>query len=410
MFGHRIVDCLLPVYAHMVKAIEEVKAIEASSSAEQQQALPCLLGEVDVTYPFLSVLLPAAGIKMRLVGNGSAAAPLDLSTTAGCDKLEVPPIQRALPHSFRDYVCPGGRSGEELTLPGGARRSELREGPALLRGIHAHLRALAAAAAASVAARKTIVLISRSPKLWSALHNSRVHRGWTEDTRKALLGTLDAVPGASVEELDGTEDMATQLRVFQRAAAIVGVHGAGMTNAPFATRPVCVVELGAWLNMKNGQGQFEWRSSGMIAHWSPDTMHWILYRLPPQDILPRESQKGFFALPSSAGSDSKASGMTRDQYLLDVPRLQVPASHPAHIARLVAGSWACEGSRATSAAPSCRWTSSSAAPSRATSSTATSRFGSTVDSCTLKLVGDLHRRRALQARGAVACVRPATWY
>ena len=105
-----------------------------------------------------------------------------------------------------------------------------------------------------------------------------------------------------------------------------------MTNAPFATRPVCVVELGAWLNMKNGQGQFEWRSSGMIAHWSPDTMHWILYRLPPQDILPRESHKGFFALPSSAGSDSKASGMTRDQYLLDVPRVQVPAKHLAHIA------------------------------------------------------------------------------
>ena len=116
-----------------------------------------------------------------------------------------------------------------------------------------------------------------------------------------------------------------------------------MTNAPFATRPVCVVELGAWLNMKNGQGQFEWRSSGMIAHWSPDTMHWILYRLPPQDILPRESHKGFFALPSSAGSDSKASGMTRDQYLLDVPRVQVPAKHLAHIARLVAGSWAWRG-------------------------------------------------------------------
>ena len=172
-----------------------------------------------------------------------------------------------------------------------------------------------------------------------------VKRAWTGEARKALLDGLGTLPGASVEELDGTEDMATQLRMFQGAAAIVGVHGAGMTNAPFATRPVCIVEIGAWLNVKFGQGLYEWRSTGMISHWSPDLMHWIMYRLMPQELLPPEYRNAYFRLrPHSEGDGGLGGGQgTRDHYLLDVPRLQVPARHVRAITDLVAGSWAWRG-------------------------------------------------------------------
>jgi len=149
--------------------------VHALEQAREGQT--CILGEVDVAFPYLAVLLPAAGLgDVRLVGNGSAARPADLSAIDGCNELQVPPIQRVMPGILRDYVCPAAsaRTSEGQVLPGGARCRLSTAGHAPLMGLHAHLRALAglAAAAASSPEPKTVVLVSRSPKLWTALHNS----------------------------------------------------------------------------------------------------------------------------------------------------------------------------------------------------------------------------------------------
>ena len=76
---------------------------------------------------------------------------------------------------------------------------------------------------------------------------------------------------------------------FSIHSALVGVHGAALSYAPFVPNSLCVVEIGTYLNWygwpqlcssildqcalmphpdvlrKNGRGDHEWRSSGFIA-------------------------------------------------------------------------------------------------------------------------------------------------
>ena len=105
---------------------------------------------------------------------------------------------------------------------------------------------------------------------------------------------------------------------FSIHSALVGVHGAALSYAPFVPNSLCVVEIGTYLNWygwpqlcfsildqcalmphpdvlrKNGRGDHEWRSSGFIARWSPETIDWVYYRLPPQEFVPAAYHRDYF--------------------------------------------------------------------------------------------------------------------
>ena len=114
----------------------------------------------------------------------------------------------------------------------------------------------------------------------------------------ALQSALAAIPLASVVQYTGQESMATTLRMFADARAVVGVHGAGLANALFALAPVTVLEIGTYLSPTGTPtGRAEWRSNGMLALLSP-AIDWILYRLPYEEFV-TEEYNGGASLPES---------------------------------------------------------------------------------------------------------------
>ena len=65
--------------------------------------------------------------------------------------------------------------------------------------------------------------------------------------KKSRARVRDAM-GMTVLRVTGAEPVNETIAIFGRAAAVVGVHGAALTNAIFAPSRVCVVELSSWVD------------------------------------------------------------------------------------------------------------------------------------------------------------------
>ena len=119
-----------------------------------------------------------------------------------------------------------------------------------------------------------------------------------------LASRLSKETALSFRLYRGNESVLSTLRLFARASAIVGIHGAGHANAVFTVTPVCVIELSTYLFDQtwqkrcglsvppanatwiwNGTWVMPWRSSrGTIPPWNPK-IAWHCYRVSLGQVL-----------------------------------------------------------------------------------------------------------------------------
>jgi hypothetical protein len=211
---HRIVDCLLPLLPVLAAG---VNATSKAASAEGG-GLVCL-SDLPRSWgldAFIAALHPASRHKLRLIES-------DLfSRNASCSKL------------LRNQTA-AGRAAPLLRL---FSRTPAASVTHLLRADV--LQAVESASLQQVAGHT--LFISRHVH---AVGHAKIsaHRGMpirNEEMMKAHLGHALKLP---VLTYAGDESALQTVALFSRAVAIVGIHGAGLVNAVFATAPTCVVEI-----------------------------------------------------------------------------------------------------------------------------------------------------------------------
>lgn len=188
-----------------------------------------------------------------------------------------------------------------------------------------------------------VLLVERRPPQWSGPSSGRRLIG-----AEKLLRACRA-SGRRCESIDfGATPFADALRRVRAAKAIVGIHGAGLTNAVFAPHKVCVVELSSWVDKAHKakwrtSGDYAGRSDSSVPRWSRH-ISWHVYRLPPEQIISSLSlsdQRKFWsdAPDHSVLNENKVPvkpNRKRDLMLLDAPLYRMTPKDIDAIGNLVA--------------------------------------------------------------------------
>lgn len=241
---HRIIDCLLPMYASLKLEVQ------------RDGASACLLLQPAAMVPLLPLLVPAApaGSTPALVNASHAAALLRSSARRVAIQRRAPP--------------------DALTT----------------RLLHAHI---AAELGAGGEARRpaAVVLLVRKPP--------RAMRDWRDVAHR-----LNVATARDVRLYHGHESLVETVRLFAGSRVVVGYHGAGLVNAVFMPHRACVIEVSTYMasaseqlpatgpaNLSKHVGHYidfagaKWRTNEPgIAPWNP-RLAWTVYRLPLAQVL-----------------------------------------------------------------------------------------------------------------------------
>ena len=80
----------------------------------------------------------------------------------------------------------------------------------------------------------------------------------------------------------GDASILDTIRLFAGAAAVVGYHGAGVTNSLFMPNQACVTEMSAYCDAEH---RTVWRNCGeCVTQWTP-WLRWKLHKIPFRDML-----------------------------------------------------------------------------------------------------------------------------
>jgi len=251
---HRIIDCLLPMYASL-------RLVQRAGAAD------CLLLQPAAMLPLLPLIVPAAAAKagssrtqLRLVNASRATALLRSSATRLAIARRTPPdpLTTRLLHAHITA---------ELGVGGEARR------PA------------------------AVVLLVRWPP--------RAMRDW-----RGVAHRLSVATARAVRPYHGHESLLETVRLFAGARVVVGYHGAGLVNTVFMPHRACVVEVSTYMAPEEGGAEQQlqlpatgptnltkhvghyidlagskWRTNEPgIAPWNPK-LTWTVYRLPLAQVL-----------------------------------------------------------------------------------------------------------------------------
>jgi hypothetical protein len=88
--------------------------------------------------------------------------------------------------------------------------------------------------------------------------------------------------GRKVVTYRGDASILDTIRLFAGAAAVVGYHGAGVTNSLFMPNQACVTEMSAYCDAEH---RTVWRNCGeCVTQWTP-WLRWKLHKIPFRDML-----------------------------------------------------------------------------------------------------------------------------
>ena len=274
---HRVIDCVVPMYGGLSVQLERWR----NDAATSHQQL-CLIGESEVMYPFARALLPPLRhltyVAAEAAGQGQ---PYDrnLTTRPHCSEVHVPPPQRWRVHEEPDHegLCTGVSPSRTCRVlhPGEASRE-----------LHRDVRAMMSRRTDGDGA--ITVLIARN-------RTSSRGRAFNAEDEAALLKRLHAASGLPTVLYTGQQSLAETLALFARAAVVVGIHGAGLTNSVFTPHPTCVVEISTWVDRAHHarwrtSGDYTGRTDSSVPRWSR-YIDWRVHRLTPEQIVASLSQE-----------------------------------------------------------------------------------------------------------------------
>ena len=269
----------------------------------------CLIGEPDVLYSYVRAVLPPLP---KLV---YVAADKNFTSRPGCAALQsrMPHPRRSRVHEEPDHenLCSGTEraTGWQRTctvVHPSAAGIELRHDVMEMlirnrrRAASNATSGVDAAAAASEPPPPVAVLITRN-------RTSLRGRAFDANEEAVLASRLSkASGGLPVVLYTGASNLDDTIDLFGRAAVIVGIHGAGLTNSLFsigasplagpqgitsASLPpkVCVVELSSWTDKAHKShwrtsSTYHGRTDSSVPRWSP-LIDWRIHRLPPEQIV-----------------------------------------------------------------------------------------------------------------------------
>ena len=227
----------------------------------------------------------------------------------------------------------------------------------LIGSLHAQLRAtFALQALTDDSMPRMVVLVTRlSNSLTSAAYTNLANgsRRFAPAALALLRSSLPTLPHARVREYSGQEDVRSTLRLFARARAVVGVHGAGNTNAVFAVLSVCVCEISTYVLWKDGAASWGetsakpthaaanvrqlWRSTAdVIPKWSP-RIDWTTFHLPADEFIADARERAWFA--SYRNNTRARTALRRDRFLSTISAVGLSPASIQQIVQRIAMSW-----------------------------------------------------------------------
>lgn len=326
-FFHRVYECLLPLYGPLVEQLQELAA---------RPGIVCILGERDVIYPFLKALDTSHDVVFINEQYTTDSRCRCGNHSLSCPGRELPPRRRWLP--MLPYRETGGSYlfCDPLLYQTNCTRhsASVLTHSLLLHISQAGLHLAHAHAATNV---RTVVLVTRTANSLTTKQFSNLANGtrqFSHQSLKALRAKLASLPSTTVREYAGNESVRSTLSLFSQAQAVVGVHGAGLTNSVFAVHPVSVIEISTFTEPRR-----PWRDSGYVLRRWHKAMRWHTMYIPAETFISSGFELGWFRSYDDGKNTRARVQFLKDKFLTTISAVGLSSGNITSIHDTILALW-----------------------------------------------------------------------